>query len=438
MSLLTSMSSGTSGLSSASSELAVIGDNIANANTVGFKSERAAFEDALAQNVIGGAGQIGLGSRLQAVEKMITQGALSNTGIATDLALQGDGFFQVRGTASDGTNGSFLTRAGQFKMDNKGFLVNLDGLRVQGFGADATGKLTTALGDLQVGTASAQPLATANVTVKGNLASDAPILANATPPAPWVAATPDATSNFSSSVTAYDSLGQSHQVQVYFVHTSTAPSIWDWHAMSDGAGLTGGAAGTPTEVATGTLNFDTSGKLTAQTQAAAPTFNPLGGVQNQTLTFNFGDPSGTGGTGVGGMTQFSSASATTFVGQDGFDSGQLTSIQIDKQGVIQGIFTNGQTRALGQVGVARVASPEALQRNGGNLYATTRDSGQAVMGAAGAGGRAFISAGTLEQSNVDIADQFVRMIAAQRSFEANSKTITTADQLLSELIQMKR
>lgn len=413
MSLLTSLSSGTTGLASSSAELAVIGDNIANANTVGFKCERADFEDALAQNVIGGAGQIGLGSRLQAVQKIITQGALTNTGVATDLALQGNGFFEVSGTTGDGRTGTYVTRAGQFTVDRTGFLVNLDGLRVQGYPADAAGNVTTALGDLQVGNASSAPLPTSQVTLKANLQADAPI------PAAWDPANPTTTSNFSTSITAYDSLGASHQVQVFFRHA--AAGSWEWHAMDSGA-----------PVGNGLLAFDTSGNLTAN-PGATVTFTPPGAAA---LTFgiDMGDPA----TGDVGITQFAAASATTFVGQDGYSSGQISSIQIDKQGIVNGVFTNGQTRALGQVGVARLAAPDQLERVGGNLFSVTRASGEAVMGAAGDGGRAFISSGTLEQSNVDIADQFVRMIAAQRAFEANSKTITTSDQLLSELIQMKR
>ncbi len=427
MTLLTSLSSGTTGLSSASADLAVIGDNIANANTVGFKAGRAAFEDALAQNVVGGNGQIGLGSRLQAVQKLLSQGALTNTGNATDLALQGNGFFEVKGTANDGRNGSFLTRAGQFTLDRDGYLVNLDGLRVQGFAADSRGGLTTALGDLQVGSAAAQPVPTANITLKANLQADAPVMT-------WDDTQPTQSSNFSTTVTLYDSLGKSYQAPVYFANEGNG--VWSWHAMTDAANV-GGVPGVLTQIAGGGLTFDGEGRLSDAFQTD-DNFNPVGAVQPQPLNFNFGDPTGAGGTGLAGVTQFASASATTFVGQDGYESGQLTSIQIDKKGVVNGIFTNGQTRPLGQVGVARVAAPDQLERVGGNLFALTTSSGDAVMGAAGDGGRAFVSAGTLEQSNVDIADQFVRMIAAQRNFEANSKTISTADQLLSELIAMKR
>jgi flagellar hook protein FlgE len=436
MSLLTSLSSGASGLSSASSDLSIIGDNIANANTVGFKAERGDFEDELAQSVIGGTGEIGLGSQLASVQKIFTQGSLQNTGVPTDLALQGSGFFEVAGTTADGRTGTYLTRAGQFTVDSTGYLVNQNGLRVQGYGADASGTLSSAVGDLQVGNASAAPSATTQISMKANLQADATI-----PAAAWDPTQASATSNFSSSATVYDSLGKATQVQVYFRRTGSG--TWDYHALVDGSTVQGGTAGTPVEIATGSLAFDAQGQLQSTTQGAS-NFSPLN-ANPQPLTFNFGDPIASGGTGLAGVTQFSAASVATFVGQDGYGSGQLTSVQVDSTGTIQGVFTNGQTRTLGQVGVARVASPELLQRIGGNLYAVTGDSGnltldsgQAVMGAAGQGGRAFIASGSLEQSNVDIADQFVQMIAAQRSFEANSKTITTADQLLSELIAMKR
>jgi flagellar hook protein FlgE len=428
MSLLTSLSSGTTGLSSASAELSVVGDNIANANTVGFKAGRAAFEDALAQEVIGGDGQVGLGSRLQGVQKMITQGALSNTGLATDLALQGQGFFSVRGTTGDGRVGSYLTRDGQFTVGTDGYLVNLDGLRVQGYAADATGTITSALGDLQVGTAASQPRASQTVTLTANLQSDA-----VAPAAAWDPLNPGATSNFSTSLTMYDSLGQDHQVQIYFRKTAAG---WDWHAMTDGGGVQGGTAGTPTQIANGALTFDTSGRLTGGSPAGPTTWTPANAAA-QAVTYNFGTPA-PGGSGVDGVTQFAGASSTTFVGQDGWQAGVLSSVQIDKNGVVNGVFTNGQTRALGEVGVVRVPSADKMERVGGNLFAVTRESGEPVMGRAGDGGRGYISAGALEQSNVDIAEQFVRMIAAQRAFEANSKTITTADQLLSELIAMKR
>jgi flagellar hook protein FlgE len=434
MSLFSALSSGTAGLEASSAELSVVSNNIANASTVGFKVGRASFEDTLTQSVIGGNGQIGLGSQIQTVQKILTQGALTATGISTDLALQGNGFFIVNGSI-DGQAGNFYTRDGEFTLDKSGYLVNLDGLRVQGYTANAAGTLTGLPGDLLVGNASAQPLATTTVTLKANLEADDAVTAAAFDPAD-----PSGTSNYSTSMTIYDSLGAAHQTEVYF-HKS-GDGTWDWHAMTDGGGLQGGTTGQLTEIASGDLTFDTQGRLDTSSQNAAPVFNPLGANAPQPLTFNFGDATGgapsTTATGLAGVTQFSSTSATTYIGQDGYGSGQLSSIKIDTLGDISGVFTNGQTRVLGQVAVASFSAADQMDSIGGNLYSQTQGSGQPVVGAAGTGGRATIVAGSLEQSNVDLSDQLVRLITSQRAYEANSKSITTADQLLSELIALKR
>jgi len=429
MSLISALNTGTSGLESSSLELSVVGDNIANANTIGFKSGRAAFEDQLSQTVVGSAGQIGMGSRLQAVQQIVTQGALSSTGVATDLALQGPGYFIVNGV-HDGQTGSFYTRAGQFTVDTDGYLVNLDGLNVQGYTADATGVVGGPLGDLLVEPATSAPLATANVNIRGNLQSDATLVG------PFDPLAPSTTSNLASTVSVYDSLGAEHSVQVFF--TRTGAGTWDWNAMADGGGLTGGTAGTLTSVGSGTLTYDSQGQLTTMTQAS--TFNPLGAVNPQPLTFDFGDPTGgtPAGTGLAGITQFAGSSATAFTGQDGYASGSLGSIQVDTAGRITGVFSNGQTRVLAQVAVAGFTADDQLLRVGGNLFQATPASGQPAIGVAGTGGRGSLVSGALEQSNVDLAGQFIRMIAAQRAFEANSKTISTADQLLQELIALKR
>ncbi|HVE83604.1 MAG TPA: flagellar hook protein FlgE [Myxococcales bacterium] len=415
MSLFTSLYSGTSGLLANSEELSTVGDNIANANTIGFKSSRVSFSDQLSQSLLGG-GQVGLGSRVQLVQKIITQGALTSTGLATDLAIQGDGLFVVRGQ-HNGQTGTYYTRAGQFTVDGSGALVNLEGLRVQGYAADSAGVVGTTLGDLDVGKATSQPSATANISLKANLQADAAI------PAAWSPANPAGTSNFSTGLTVYDSLGTAHQVDVYFRRTGAG--AWEWHALADGGGLTGGTAGTATQIASGTLAFNATGALTSATQAS--TFNPLNATNPQPLAFDFS-----------AMTQFSAASAVSFASQDGHASGDLAKISIDAMGNVSGAFTNGTSRVLGQVALARFSAPDRVERLGGTLLGATQGSGQATVGAAGAGGRGTLVAGALEQSNVDLAEEFVRMIAAQRGFQANSKTISTADQLLQELMTIKR
>lgn len=436
MSLITSLITGTSGMQSNSQDLSVVGDNIANANTIGFKASRTAFQDALFEQVIGapGGGQIGLGTTVQAVQRLITQGALASTGNATDLALQGNGFFVMRGN-HNGATGQYYSRAGQFTVDKTGFLVNLEQLRLQGYTADDAGNLQGTLGDLQVGTATSLAKATDTITIKAKLDPNAPIPS-------WDPANPDTSSNFNTSVTIYDSLGQSYDVTVYYVRTGTG--TWDFHAMVPDGAVVGGTADVPAEIANGSLTFTTTGALDTETQTS--NFTPVNAVSPQNLTFNFGSaissvtPPNTLGTGLDGVVQNigGNKNETTFTGQNGNAAGTLSAIQINNKGEVVGAFTNGSTRVLGQVAVADFDAADRLTRVGGNLLFESIESGQPTIGAPASGGRATVTAGALEQSNVDLANEFVRMIAAQRGFQANSKTITTADQLLGELMQLKR
>lgn len=430
MSILSALNTGAGGLEANGVELSVIGDNIANSGTVGFKASRAIFQDTLAQTVIGAnQAQIGLGTRLQTVQRVVDQGTLATTGRPTDLALQGAGYFVVKGNYN-GADGQFYTRAGQFTVDNDGYLSNLSGLKVQGYTADATGALGTALGDLRIGNSTSSPLATTALTVRANLDAASP------PVGAFNIATPNTTSNSTTSMVIYDSLGQSHQVDVYFRQDPATPGSWEWHALTDGAGQTGGTAGTDVEIASGTMTFGTLGQLATST-VTAQSFAPRNAAA-QTLAFNFGSPTGTGGTGLDGITQFASPTGATFLSQDGYPAGSLTSMTVDSQGQLVGAFSNGRSRIIAQVAVGNFTAEEGLSRMGGNLFAETQSSGAVVVGQPGSGGRASISSGVLEQSNVDMGQEFIRLIAAQRGFQANSKTITTADQLLAELMTLKR
>ena len=430
MSILSALNTGAGGLEANGVELSVIGDNIANAGTVGFKASRAIFQDTLAQTVIGAnQAQIGLGTRLQTVQRVVDQGTLATTSRPTDLALQGPGYFVVKGNYN-GADGQFYTRAGQFTVDKDGYLSNLSGLKVQGYTADATGALGTALGDLRIGNSTSSPLATTALTVRANLDAGSP------PVGAFNVATPNTTSNGTTSMVIYDSLGQSHQVDVYFRQDPATPGSWEWHALTDGAGQTGGTAGTDVEIASGTMTFGTLGQLATST-VTAQSFAPRNAAA-QTLAFNFGSPTGTGGTGLDGITQFASPTGATFLSQDGYPAGSLTSMTVDSQGQLVGAFSNGRSRIIGQVAVGNFTAEEGLSRKGGNLFAETQSSGAVVVGQPGSGGRASISSGVLEQSNVDMGQEFIRLIAAQRGFQANSKTITTADQLLAELMTLKR
>ncbi len=430
MSLLSSMNIGATGLQSAAAELSVVGDNISNANTVGYKAQRVNFQDAIADTLIGGAGpsQFPLGVQVQSIQRLLSQGSLTQTGISTDMAIQGSGFFVLDGQ-HNGVNQQYYTRAGQFTIDSGGRLVNPEGLRVQGYPADIVGNLSYVVGDLNVGKPTSAPNATTSIEIKANLKY------NSTTPAAWDSTDPSTTSNFSTGLNIYDSVGVAHAVNVYFRQTSSG--AWTWHALTDGAGITAGTSGVNFEIASGTLAFSTSGKLTTVTQAAD--FDPINAVQNQALTFTFGDPTAiAGNTGLAGCTSFATQSAASFLDQDGFAPGDLSSLAVNQAGVVRGSFTNGQSRVLGQIAVANFEAPEKLQMMGGNLYGQAPNSGIPIIGQPGQGNRGGIAAGALEQSNVDISAEFIRMIAAQRAFEASSKIITTSDGLLAELMQMKR
>ncbi|MCG5054402.1 MAG: flagellar hook protein FlgE [Myxococcales bacterium] len=430
MSILSALNTGAGGLEANGLELSVVGDNIANASTVGFKASRAVFQDTLARTVIGaGPTQVGLGTRLQTVQRLVSQGTLANTSQPTDLALQGAGYFVVKGEYN-GMDAQYYTRAGQFTVDKDGYMVNLSALRVQGYTADAAGVVGTSLGDLKIGNATSPPLATTTLSMRANLE------ANPAAVAAFSITDPTNTAHFNTSMVVYDSLGQEHQLDVYFRHDDANPGNWEWFALTDGGGQTGGTAGTPVQVANGTLSFGTDGEL-ATFATTAQNFQPLN-ASAQTLTFNFGTPTAAAGTGLDGITQFASPSVATFLSQDGYASGELSSLTVDGKGQLVGAFSNGRSRVIGQVAVANFTSEGNLNRLGGNLFQQTETSGVPVVGTPGSGGHASISAGVLEQSNVDMGQEFIRLIAAQRGFQANAKTITTADQLLSELMTLKR
>jgi flagellar hook protein FlgE len=225
-------------------------------------------------------------------------------------------------------------------------------------------------------------------------------------------------------------------VDVTIHYTSLGNGQWEWNAVTDGANQVGGTPGTPVVIANGTLTFNSDGQLDA-VGAGLNDFQPVGATAPQPLTFDFGSALNTGGDGSG-VTQFANTSATSFIGQDGFGAGDLAAISIGTDGVITGSFTNGQTRALGQVGLADFPAPDQLERIGDNLFAQSNLSGEPNIGAPTTGGRGKLFGGALEQSNVDVATELVRMIVVQRNFQANSKTVSTADQMLAELIQIKR
>lgn len=428
MSITRAMYAGVSGLSAQSDTLSIVGDNIANTNTIGFKRMRATFENVLG-GAIGAPDNAGAGVRLGRSQQIFAQGALINTGQATDAALSGDGFFVVNGTVS-GVTGNFYTRAGQLTVRNDGVLVTPQGMAVQGYSPSAAGGFDSQVGTIKLSTAQLQPKATATMRVTANLD------AAATPPvAVFDPQNPGPTSNLSTSMTVYDSLGNSHAVDLYF--TKTGNGAWTVHALAKGDELAGGPAGQNAEIATGQLTFNSAGALQDVQWAPSASVSFVGATPNQPIALDFGTTIAAGGTGLGGTTQFGSPSAVSAQSQDGYSSGDLAGVKIESDGTVSGVYSNGQTVAAGRMAIAKFASNDGLGRAGQNMWVATRESGDAAIGAAGEGGRGAIVAGALEQSNVDVAEQFVNLITHQRAFQANSKTITTADQMLQELMTLK-
>lgn len=428
MGLSNALYAGLSGLSANSQSIAVTSDNISNSNTVGYRASRSSFEDLLTQSVIG-VGELGSGVRLAKIEKLFTQGAIIGSARATDMAINGRGFFVVKGQF-DGVDGEFYTRAGNFSTDNEGFLVNNDGLRVQGYSASDDGSLTSVLGDIQVADPQIAPSATEDITINLNLDSrdeNAPIqtfdindAAN--------------TSSFSNSVTVYDSLGEAHVVTIYY--SRTGPGQWDWNAVTEGENVAGGAAGTPSLVANGSLSFDTEGRLQSET-IANNTVDFVDATPGQVLNFDFGEALADGGDGSG-SSAFKESFSINFLDQDGYGTGEFVDLQVDTDGTVQASYSNGEIRTVARVALADFRAPEGLRRAGGTLFQQTTESGDAFVGYANTGGRGQIFGGALEQSNVDISTEFVRLINDQRAFQAATRTITTADELMAETINLKR
>src|SRR5690606_25170678 len=304
--VLRAMYTGVSGLRAEGEALGVVGDNIANVNTVGYKRQRAIFQDVLGHSILAGTASAmpGSGVRVGDVQQMFTQGSLATTGISTDVALNGDGFLVVAGTV-DGITGNFYTRAGQFTIDNSGYLVNSDGLEVQGYAANADLTLQAAVSSLRVPTASLAPHATSEITVTANLDAAAEII-----PAAFDPTNPSPGANYSTTITVYDSLGESRTLDVYF--RKTAENAWDYHVVADGSELAGGTEGVFQEVGTGTLQFDTNGALLDATTPQLSLDFGDGATPGQLITLEFGDDiTNDGASGLSGTTQFASGSAVS-------------------------------------------------------------------------------------------------------------------------------
>jgi flagellar hook protein FlgE len=393
----------------------VVADNLSNANTTAFKTSRMTFQDQISQLVsigappsatLGGTNpvQIGLGSRLGTVSTTFTQGMLQSTGRSTDLSIEGDGFLIY----SNGTQ-QYFSRDGALDLDSAGYLVNsATGMRLQGWQAadagqgfvvDRNSPLTGI--HIPLGTTLAQ--ATKNANFSGNL--DSRYLA-------------DGTGTYDLTTMVYDSQGVTHSLELNF--TKTASNAWSWTATVDGTliPVAGGGSRTAT--------FDTKGQFSA--------------ITNDTITFS---PPGTDPVNIkvdlSSLTQLAATSDAAMTTQDGLEAGNLSGFDvISNTGEVLGLYSNGMKQVVGQLAIAKFINPSGLVRAGMNLFDKGLNSGEPEIGIAGSGGRGSVTSGYLEASNVDMAQEFTNMILAQRGFQASSRIITTSDEILQELVNLKR
>lgn len=428
MGVLSSLYTGVSGLAAQGEALGVIGDNIANANTTGFKGSRAEFKDIAAKSLKGilGGNQVGRGVQISAVTPIMAQGNIDQTERSTDLAVSGDGYFVLRGS-----DGETFTRDGSFRFDKDGYLVSSDNQRVQGFVANDKGEIQNKQGDLRFPRALTPARATKEINMEVNLDS------RVQNTKVFDSKDPYATSHYSTGIEMYDSQGNKHLVQMFF--TKTADRTWSYTGLVDGKEITGAPDDQMATVCTGQLTYTVDGKLDTETMTSSA-FNFRGGaLQGQQVKIDFGDSITTDkGQGINGSKQYGKESDLMAWKQDGGSAGTITNLSFSDEGVLTALYSNGDAKDLGQIALARFENPEGLYKVGQNRLKEARDSGSPAIGLANRGGRGKVYAKSLERSTVDLAMEFVNLIQNQRGFQANAKTITTSDELLGEVIQLKR
>jgi flagellar hook protein FlgE len=423
MSVGSAFYTGLSGLDTNGMAMGVMGDNLANTGTTGYKGSSIFFGDVLGLSLTGvsGGNRVGAGSKTQAVDVNYTQGTFETTGSGTDVAINGNGFFVVR---NPGDGSVYYTRDGHLGIDNEGYYINSQGYRVQGYkyGLDSvTGEyaLEETLTDLQVTPGSINPpVATTSVKMKMNLDASADIKAT-----PWaIPPTPDMY-NFSAPVTIYDSLGSSHVIQVYF--TKSSPSTFDWHALIDGGDVALGVPGTAQLFGSGVgVAFDpATGEMTVPITSvpfgAAGALTYKNGSASIATTIDFAD-----------SVSFAAPSMLQDLSQNGFPAGSATSVSIDEFGNLTAAYSNGTNKPLYRMALANFKSLGGLDRKGLTLYQSTIASGDPLYGKAGEGSLGKINPTMLETANVDLATEMIKMIIVQRAYQANAKVITMADEMM--------
>ncbi|MCX6127825.1 MAG: flagellar hook protein FlgE [Proteobacteria bacterium] len=436
MAISQSLYTGVTGLSVMSDSMSVVANNLANANAKGFKFDRVEFDDLLSLDV-GGSDQIGRGARLSNVRTIHSQGGLSVTDRLTDLAVQGNGFFVVNNPKSDKqeAGGMFFTRVGAFNFDKDGYLSETTGGHLQGYQADNDGVLSPMLTDIRLVTNSIAPRQTDTVVMNVNLDSRVEVS-----PKEFDLKDPIKTSDFVSTVNVFDSHGTKHALTTFFKRVPDDEGItWQWNATVDGKEVTDADGASIKQVATGTVKFDSKGNLLEEKYDESSVNFNKGANPGQKILLDFGKNLGSeGGNGVGSSTSSASESITVFHSQNGYESGNIKSLKIEIDGKIKGYYTNGIERTLGCLALATFENIDGLLKAGRNQFYSTLDSGSPRIGLPQTGVRGSVYSSTLEESNVDMAGQFVEMIRAQRGFQANSRSITTTDSMIEEVVNMKR
>jgi flagellar hook protein FlgE len=449
MSLFSALSIGASGLGASSVAISVIGDNVANINTTGFKSARASFaaQFPTSHGTLGSNGQLGQGVSLNNVASMFTQGSLQATESALDMAITGKGFFQVN---ADDEN--FFTRDGTFYLQNDGFVKNSLGMRLQGYNAHDN-ELSTTVSDLELSTVPIAQKETTEIALDAILSADAvwdedgDLVADI----PYSTATKDGTAtgstieslsteaDFATSTVIYDSLGIPHDMTVFF--EKTGDNDWNWSSVIDGGevdfgGGVYGDEGYAMEIQSGTMTFDTDGNMSNFTSAATGTAWNFVGAGTTALDFQFGLDTAGLETDGGGIRMAGGTSSVSALDQDGYGVGNLSNVVVDRDGLVTGVYSNGEELTLGQVAIATFSAESGLERQGGNLYRSNRNSGPPALGAPDTAGRGGIASYALEKSNVELEDQFVLMIEAQRAYQGNARIINSANETLQELVNL--
>lgn len=416
---------GLSGLNAASKSLDVIGNNISNANTVGFKQGKAEFSDVYANALNGSSGvTAGIGTQLSAVVQQFTQGNITTTNNPLDVAINGGGFFRMS------SNGAVsYTRNGQFQLDKLGNIVNSQGLQLTGYMANSAGVLQTGSPTvININTADIAPQATTSIATVLNLNSTKSVPAN-TPFSP----TDVTTYNDSTSVNVYDSLGNPHVFQTFYVKDATL-NTWNVFGTLDGTLIAG--TGAPVANSLAQLTFSNLGALTNVTPSLTALGYPkavsvsapvaTGAVTPLQFRFDFSN-----------STQFGSAFSVSKNLQDGYASGKLAKFNISKDGTLVGSYTNGKTNTLAQVVLASFTNPNGLQSTGDNQWIETASSGNPLVGPPNSGNLGSLTSSATEDSNTDLTGELVNMITAQRIYQANAQTVKTQDQILQTLVNLR-